>query len=85
MLRDATAAGKEVVYTVVTRGAKLGKAIRTDRWRYTRWPGGEELYDLQNDPAERTNLVEAERHSATVETMRAHLTRIEAIAVSQKR
>lgn len=85
MLRDATAEGKEVVYTVVTRGDKLGKAIRTGRWRYTRWPGGEELYDLKNDPTEQTNLVEAEQHSATIETMRAHLTRVEAKALSQKR
>ena len=34
MLRDAASPGKEVVYTVVRRGQKLGKAIRADHWRY---------------------------------------------------
>ena len=41
------------------------RAIRTDRWKYIRYPHGDgsadrhmaELYDLQNDPTERTNLI----------------------------
>ena len=46
-----------IAYTVVRRGPKLGHAIRDQRWRYTRWPDGEELYHLPNDPHERRNLV----------------------------
>ena len=59
MLRDPSSDGREFAYTVVTRGKKLGKAIRTPRFRYTLWPTGEELYDLQNDIEEHdpTNAV----------------------------
>jgi len=42
------------------------RAVRTDRWKYIRYPHGDgspdrhlaELYDLQNDPGERDNLAE---------------------------
>lgn len=45
----------------VTYGGKDG-ALKTDRWKYTRWggrvgQGNEELYDHQNDPEEHQNLV----------------------------
>jgi iduronate 2-sulfatase len=80
MLRDPKVAGKQVAYTVVSRGKKLGKAIRTNRWRYARWPDGEELYDLQNDPAEHTNLAASSEHAETVKNMREHLARIESTA-----
>ncbi|NQU23288.1 MAG: sulfatase [Candidatus Nealsonbacteria bacterium] len=85
MLRDPTAPGKQLAYTVVSRGTKLGKAIRTDRWRYARWPDGEELYDLENDVAEHHNLATSEAHAATVAAMRAHLTRAESRAAAAKR
>jgi iduronate 2-sulfatase len=48
---------KRLAYSVVRRGPNLGYAIRDQRWRYTRWPDGEELYHLPNDPGERNNLV----------------------------
>lgn len=79
-LRDATFAGKETAYTVVTRGTQLGQAIRTDRWRYARWPNGEELYDLNNDPAEHTNLAGLEAFSDMIDAMRSHLARMDTVA-----
>ena len=82
MLEDPEALGKDVVYTVVSRGPKLGKAIRTKRWRYARWSDGEELYDLVNDIEEHHNLARSANHKSTLDTMRAHLTRIEAKAAS---
>lgn len=85
MLRDPAAAGKETVYTVVSRGKQLGKAIRTTRWRYALWPDGEELYDLTNDPAEHKNLVTSNEHAATLAEMRSHLLRMESIALAGKR
>ena len=85
MLRNPASRGKDVVYTVVRRGQKFGKAIRTDRWRYAIWPDGEELYDLRNDSAEHKNLATSEEHSEIVEAMRAHLLRVESIAVAAKR
>ncbi len=85
MLRDSSVAGKQAAYTVVSRGKELGKAIRTGQWRYTSWPGGEELYDLQNDPTEQKNLADSKQHSSTIKAMRTHLSRVEAIAVSKER
>ena len=85
MFLNPASPGKEVVYTVVRRGQNLGKAIRTDRWRYAIWPDGEELYDLRNDTAEHKNLATSEEHSEIVEAMRAHLVRVESIAVAAKR
>ena len=72
-LKDANAPGKEAVYTIVTRGQNFGKAIRTKRWRYARWPDGEELYDLANDPEEHVNLAGNDSHADLFKTMRGHL------------
>jgi len=66
MLRDPKAEGKQLAFTVVVRCKELGNAIRTARWRYTRWPSDEELYDLQSDPEEETNLANEEKHSDTI-------------------
>lgn len=85
MLRDSTASGKDVVYTVVTRGKPLGKAIRTQRYRYTSWPTGEELYDLSRDPREETNLASSSDHAKTLELMRTNLKQAESKAESRKR
>ena len=70
MLRDPKAAGKEVVYTIVTRGQKLGRALRTQCWRYTLWPDGEELYDLDTDPEELHNLAGDSLQETTLKEMR---------------
>ncbi len=85
MLRDPKQPGKEVAYTVVTRGKDLGKAIRTDRWHYTRWPDGEELYDLKNDPEENHNLAFSASRPEVLRQMREHLKRAEHAALSAKR
>lgn len=83
MLRDPNARGKEFVYTVVTRGEPLGKAIRTDRWRYAVWPDGEELYDLHNDLDEQRNLAASAEHAATLADMRERLTRADTLAAAR--
>jgi iduronate 2-sulfatase len=85
MLRDPASSGKEVVYTVVTRGKDLGKAIRTQRFRYTLWPTGEELYDLSEDPGELTNLAHTPQPHETLEAMRNNLANAEAKAIARKR
>jgi arylsulfatase A-like enzyme len=85
LLKNPQSTGKEVAYTVVTRGQSLGKAIRTQRYRYTRWPTGEELYDLSSDPDEQTNLAVVSGHEATLQTMRKHLAAAETRAIARRR
>lgn len=64
-------------------------AVRTRRWKYITYPatgpGGEsetrltsELYDLQQDPWELTNLFGDARHAGTVARMRQELARLQA-------
>ena len=82
ILKDPAVPGKETVYTVVARGENLGKAVRTQRWRYTLWTDGEELYDLENDIEELHNLARSPEHKSTLDTMRAHLARLDKYAAS---
>ncbi|MEC9035199.1 MAG: sulfatase [Verrucomicrobiota bacterium] len=58
ILRDPDSPGKKYAYTVVSRGTKLGRSIRTNDWRYAEWGESKmaELYNLKNDPQEYTNL-----------------------------
>ena len=53
---------RKFAYTVVTRGKQLGYALRSQRWRYGKWPDGEELYKLTKDPEEKRNLAGETRH-----------------------
>ena len=48
----------------------MGYSVRTDRWRFTRWPdGSEELYDHAADPGETANLDGDADHAETVERL----------------
>ncbi|MBK1879005.1 sulfatase [Pelagicoccus mobilis] len=79
-MKNSEADGKEVVYTVVTRGKNLGQAVRTERWRYAKWSSGEELYDLKKDPGELKNLAGSPEHAGILQKMRNHLEEIDARA-----
>jgi len=53
-----------------------GYSLRTDRYRYTEWDGGQrgaELYDQQKDPLEYTNLAKDPAHAETVKQLSAKL------------
>jgi iduronate 2-sulfatase len=78
LLDDPSLSVKNAAYTVVTRGNILGRSIRTDRWRYTEWDGGNEgieLYDHESDPGEYHNLARDVQHAAIVTQMKAVLMR----------
>ncbi|MGA0853806.1 MAG: sulfatase [Luteolibacter sp.] len=84
LLIDPSAKGRDAAYTVVSRGKQLGRSIRTERWRYARWPrGGEELYDLIKDPAEETNLASMPEHRELLISLRAKLSKAEATAAAK--
>ncbi|TWU44812.1 Arylsulfatase [Rubripirellula tenax] len=85
MLADPSSNGKEIAYTVVTRGDELGQAIRTQRYHYTWWPTGVELYDLSTDPDENNNLAKTLTHQKTLAIMQGKLDEVEAKAGSRKR
>lgn len=64
---------KKFAYSVVTRGPELGHTLRNQRWRYGRWPDGEELYNLTNDPEEKKNLAGRPDQAERLEEFRALL------------
>jgi arylsulfatase A-like enzyme len=41
-------------------------SVRTERWRYTKYPDGEELYDHASDPNEWENLAGGREHAAVI-------------------
>jgi uncharacterized sulfatase len=74
LLDDPAAPWTHAAYTQVQRGGFPGHSVRTERWRYTEWGGGEkgaELYDHDTDPHELHNLATDPKHAATVAEMKA--------------
>ncbi|MGH9308031.1 MAG: sulfatase [Vicinamibacterales bacterium] len=72
MLQDPEAVVRDAAFTQV----RNGYAVRTDRWRYIEWAEGQQgsqLYDMEKDPAEATNLANAPQHAATVNELRARI------------
>lgn len=74
VLHDPSVKVSDHVYHCYPAGEKIGRAIRTDRYRLVEWkkPGAEvetaefELYDYQTDPLETRNLANQE-----IEVMKA--------------
>ncbi len=69
LLQNPTAPWSRPAFTQVQRGGFPGHSVRTERWRYTEWDGGEkgvELYDHEVDPHEYANLARDPRHATTL-------------------
>ena len=76
---------KKYAYTVVTRGNNLGHALRNQRWRYGKWPDGEELYNLSVDPQEKNNLAQKPHLAPRLIEFRRILEQKQVLASSQHR
>ncbi|MEM6279657.1 MAG: sulfatase/phosphatase domain-containing protein, partial [Verrucomicrobiota bacterium] len=75
LLEDPDSDGwtKELVFTISRNG---GESIRTHDWRFNHWgfgKKGEELYDLENDPGEFTNLAGDPEYTDNLEALRSRL------------
>ncbi len=70
LLRNPEAAWPHVTLTHLEQPG--GFALSAQRFRYIRYPGGdEELYDIKNDPHEWSNLSEDPSHEATFRRLRS--------------
>jgi N-acetylglucosamine-6-sulfatase len=69
---------KQFPYTPNVRG------VRTDSWKYVHYPHGDggpdrhkaELYNLEEDPGERKNLIDDPAYASKVEALQAELHRL---------
>lgn len=76
LLEDPDAPWDKPALTQVRRGGFPGYSLRTERYRYTEWDGGQrgaQLYDYFNDPGEQRNLVDDPAHAAVVTQLRDRL------------
>ena len=76
-LKDPQAPRAKPAYSVLRRGKTWGKAVYTERYRYTEWGDhagkGVELYDHKADPKEYTNLASDPARAGTVKELKALL------------
>ena len=72
MLDNPSASVKDAAFTQTQNGY----AVRTDRWGYIEWGAGQDgvqLYDMERDAGETTNLAQDARHAATVADLKGRL------------
>ncbi|MEN8159305.1 MAG: sulfatase [Myxococcota bacterium] len=74
LLEDPEATWNHPAYSVARLPNGIAASVRTERWRYASWSGGQSmLFDHQNDPAETRNLANDPAHAAVARRMRGLL------------
>jgi arylsulfatase A-like enzyme len=79
LIKSPRAGWKRPAYSVTLFQGKLGRAVRTDRWRYAEWDEGRAgamLFDHTRDPHELKNLASDPAHAKTVAEMKRLLKQI---------
>jgi uncharacterized sulfatase len=79
LARDPQAAWEHPAYTVARNGPAFGQSVRTERWRYSEWNGGDAgsvLFDHDSDPHEMKNLADEPSHAGTVKEMKLLLSKL---------
>jgi iduronate 2-sulfatase len=79
LVRNARTRWPHPAYSVTLFQNKLGRAVRTDRWRYAEWDEGRAgamLFDEARDPHELKNLASDPAHAKTVREMKSLLKQI---------
>ena len=61
-----------------------GYSLRDQKWRYGKWPDGEELYDLNKDPNEKRNLAGNPEYEGRLKDFRQTLSAKQQMAASQR-
>jgi arylsulfatase A-like enzyme len=70
LLRDPDAAWDKPARAFAKHGKVLGRAVRTERYRFVDWGSEAELYDHSTDPHEMKNLAADPAHAETVKALR---------------
>jgi iduronate 2-sulfatase len=73
LLDQPNATWTRPAYTQLQKADGHGHSVRTERWRYTEWAGGEkgaQLYDHDKDPHEYVNLAKDPAHAGVVAEMK---------------
>jgi uncharacterized sulfatase len=76
LMKNPKAKWDKPAYTYQVRGEIRGVTVRTSRFRYTEWDGGQkgtELYEEASDPAEMRNLSADPKYTAAVKQMKGLL------------
>ncbi|MHC4997251.1 MAG: sulfatase [Planctomycetota bacterium] len=81
LLHEPDQPWKAAAFSQITNKSHMGRSIRTDRYRFTRWTkisnpksvGGLELYDHQSDPAENTNIAHRPENAQLIQQLEAQL------------
>jgi arylsulfatase A-like enzyme len=79
LVKDPQAAWLHPAYTVCRSGGAFGQSVRTERWRYSEWNGGDSgavLFDEAADPHEMKNLAADPAQAKVVAELKALLARL---------
>ena len=70
ILKDHTTSIRDYAFSYNARGSSAQFAIRGDKWAFMKYTDGEELYDMEKDPGQFTNLAGKAEYASVVRRCR---------------